>query len=85
MYHRPTQVDRQGPDIGEQYKSAIFYRDEEQKAIAEDLITILKSKDYKVVTELIPATLFWPAEDYHQKYYERNGNRPYCHFYKKRF
>ncbi len=83
--HDPTQVDRQGPDIGEQYKSAIFYRDEEQKAIAEDLITILKSKDYKVVTELILATPFWPAEDYHQKYYERNGNRPYCHFYKKRF
>jgi peptide methionine sulfoxide reductase msrA/msrB len=83
--HDPTQVDRQGPDIGEQYKSAVFYRDEEQKEIAERLIKILKSKGYDVVTELIPATKFWPAEDYHQQYYDRNGNRPYCHFYQKKF
>ncbi len=83
--HDPTQVDRQGPDIGEQYKSAVFYRDEEQKEIAEKLIKILKSKGYDVVTELIPATKFWPAEDYHQQYYDRNGNRPYCHFYQKKF
>jgi peptide methionine sulfoxide reductase msrA/msrB len=83
--HDPTQVNRQGPDIGEQYKSAIFYRNEEQKEIAEKLIKILKSKGYDVVTELIPATEFWPAEDYHQQYYERNGHRPYCHFYQKKF
>ena len=83
--HDPTQLNRQGPDIGEQYKSAIFYRNEEQKAIAEKLIGILKSKGYNVVTELIPATTFWPAEDYHQHYYDRNGHRPYCHFYQKKF
>jgi peptide methionine sulfoxide reductase msrA/msrB len=83
--HDPTQVNRQGPDIGEQYKSVIFFRNEQQKEIAEKLISILKDKGYNVVTELTQATKFWPAEDYHQNYYERNGNRPYCHFYKKKF
>jgi len=83
--HDPTQLNRQGPDIGEQYKSAVFYRNEEQKKIAEQLISILESKGYNVVTELIKATTFWPAEDYHQNYYQRNGHRPYCHAYKKKF
>ena len=83
--HDPTQVNRQGPDVGEQYKSAIFYKNEQQKKTDEKLIKILKSKGFKVVTELIPATKFWPAENYHQKYYDKNGHRPYCHFYQKKF
>ncbi len=83
--HDPTQVNRQGPDIGEQYKSVVFFKNEQQKETAEKLISILKDKGYNVVTELIQATTFWPAEDHHQNYYERNGNRPYCHFYKKKF
>ena len=83
--HDPTQVNRQGPDVGEQYKSAIFYKNTQQKETAEKLISILKSKGFKVVTELNKATTFWPAEDYHQKYYDKNGHRPYCHFYQKKF
>ncbi len=83
--HDPAQVNRQGPDIGEQYKSVIFYRNESQKQTAITLINTLKHKGYEVATELIEATKFWPAERYHQDYYENNGNRPYCHFYKKKF
>jgi len=83
--HDPTQMNRQGPDVGEQYRSAIFYVDEEQKKTAEKLIAVLKDKGYKVVTGVIPASTFWPAEDYHQRYYERKGQQPYCHVYKKRF
>ena len=83
--HDPTQVNRQGPDVGEQYKSVIFYRDAKQKETSEKLIAILKGKGFDVVTELVQATTFWPAEDYHQNYYERNGHRPYCHFYQKKF
>ena len=79
--HDPTQVNRQGPDIGEQYKSAIFYLNEEQKRIAESLIAELEAKGYKVATELIPASTFWQAEDYHQDYYENKGSQPYCHIY----
>ena len=83
--HDPTQFNGQGPDIGEQYLSAIFYNNEEEKNIAEKLIDILKSKDYKVVTKLIPTKKFWKAEDYHQDYYKKKGGQPYCHFYQKRF
>ena len=83
--HDPTQVDRQGPDIGDQYRSAVFYADEEQKAIAESLIEILESKGYKVATQLEPAGEFWEAEDYHQDYYENKASQPYCHIYTKRF
>jgi len=83
--HDPTQVDRQGPDIGEQYRSVIFYQNEEQKKIAEKLIEILKEKGYKVATKLEPASTFWEAEDYHQDYYKKKGSLPYCHFYTKRF
>lgn len=83
--HDPTQVNRQGPDVGEQYKSAIFYMNDKQKQTSERLITILKGKSIEVVTELFPAGPFWPAEDYHQNYYERNGHRPYCHAYQKKF
>ena len=83
--HDPTQANGQGPDIGEQYHSAIFCLDDEQRATAERLIGILKNKGLKVVTELRPATPFWPAEDYHQRYYERKGGTPYCHIRTKRF
>jgi peptide methionine sulfoxide reductase msrA/msrB len=83
--HDPSQLNRQGPDVGEQYKSAIFYFDEEQKAISEKLIKELEAKGFKVVTELIKVTKFWPAESNHQDYYDRNGHKPYCHFYKKKF
>jgi len=83
--HDPTQVNRQGPDIGEQYRSAIFYLDEEQKAIAEKLIQILKDKGYKIATETRKAEQFWAAEKYHQDYYENTGKQPYCHVYQKRF
>jgi peptide methionine sulfoxide reductase msrA/msrB len=83
--HDPTQTDRQGPDIGEQYRSVVFYRDEQQKAIAEKLINILRDKGFKVVTRVEPASTFWPAETYHQDYYFHKGTTPYCHRPVKRF
>lgn len=83
--HDPTQVDRQGPDYGDQYRSEIFYLNDEQKQVAENLINILKGKGFKVATKLEPATTFWRAEEYHQQYYEHKGSTPYCHAYVKRF
>ena len=83
--HDPTQIDRQGPDIGNQYRSAIYYKDEEQKKVAEKLIGILKEKGLKVATELTKAEKFWVAENYHQDYYDNSGGTPYCHIYKKKF
>jgi peptide methionine sulfoxide reductase msrA/msrB len=78
--HDFTQVDRQGPDIGDQYRSAVFYRSEAQKKTAEKLIGILSTKGYQVATKIVPATRFWKAEDYHQGYYGKTGKQPYCHF-----
>lgn len=83
--HDPTQVNRQGPDIGEQYRSEVFYLSEEQKKTAKKLIEQLKDKGLRVATQLTPATTFWVAEDYHQNYYTRKGKLPYCHVYIKRF
>lgn len=83
--HDPTQVGGQGPDIGDQYRSEIFYLNEEQKKVAEKNIDILKKKGYKVVTAVTKASEFFPAEDYHQDYYFNNGKVPYCHGYTKRF
>ncbi|MCF6807429.1 bifunctional methionine sulfoxide reductase B/A protein [Thiotrichales bacterium 19S9-12] len=83
--HDPTQVNGQGPDIGEQYRSAIFYYDNKQKQIAEKLLTTLKDKGLSPVTLLIEACTFWPAEDYHQDYYLKTNKAPYCHHYTKRF
>jgi peptide methionine sulfoxide reductase msrA/msrB len=77
--HDPTQVNRQGPDIGRQYSSAIFYADDDQKKAAEKLINMLKEKGLKVATEVRKAERFWPAEEYHQHYYRKNGKQPYCH------
>lgn len=83
--HDPTQVGGQGPDLGDQYRSEIFYMNDEQKKIAETNIGILKSKGLKVATAVTKASEFYGAEDYHQDYYFRNGKVPYCHAYTKRF
>jgi peptide methionine sulfoxide reductase msrA/msrB len=83
--HDPTQVNGQGPDIGPQYLSAVFYSSDEEKKTAAKLIEILQDKGYQVATQLIPAETFWRAEDYHQDYYDKKNQQPYCHFYQKRF
>ncbi len=83
--HDPTQENGQGPDIGSQYLSAIFYHNKREKEIAEQLIAHLREKGYKIATKLLSAGLFWPAEEYHQHYYDKIGKKPSCHFYTKRF
>lgn len=83
--HDPTQVNRQGPDIGDQYRSVVYYIDDEQRATTEKLIEILESKGLKIATKVESAGQFWKAEDYHQDYYVKNGKEPYCHAYTKRF
>jgi peptide methionine sulfoxide reductase msrA/msrB len=83
--HDPTQVGGQGPDLGDQYRSEIFYLNDEQKKIAEKNIGILKEKGLKVATAITKASEFYQAEDYHQDYYFKNGKVPYCHAYTKRF
>lgn len=83
--HDPTQKNRQGPDVGYQYRSAIFYENNHQKMVAEKLIEQLKNKGYKVVTEVVPASKFYMAENYHQDYYMEKNGHPYCHVYTKRF
>lgn len=73
--HDPTQLNRQGPDVGDQYRSAIFYTDEAQKQVAQKIIDELNKSKFggKIVTSLEPAGKWWPAEDYHQKYTEKTG------------
>lgn len=84
--HDPTQVNRQGPDVGTQYRSAIFYQSEAQKEIAEKLKAQLEEKGLKVATEITALEKFFPEEkDYHQDYYKKTGGTPYCHAYKERF
>ncbi len=83
--HDFTQLNRQGPDIGPQYRSAIFYLNEEQKQIAERLVRELRQMRYPVKTQIVPAGRFWPAEDYHQDYYNKTGKTPYCHIYRPIF
>jgi peptide methionine sulfoxide reductase msrA/msrB len=83
--HDPTELNRQGPDVGTQYRSIVFYATPDQKRVAEKLIGLLKAKGYKVVTQVVPAGQFWKAEDYHQDYYFKNGEQPYCHFRVRRF
>ncbi|MDX1900844.1 MAG: bifunctional methionine sulfoxide reductase B/A protein [Gammaproteobacteria bacterium] len=83
--HDFTQANGQGPDIGEQYQSAVFVYDEQQKQIVQSLIQQLQNKNVSVATQIFPAQPFWPAEAYHQLYYEKNGKTPYCHVWTKRF
>jgi methionine-S-sulfoxide reductase len=83
--HDPTQANGQGPDIGSQYLSAVFYSSDEEKEITQRLIAILRGKGYDVVTKVLPAERFWEAEEYHQDYYVKKNQQPYCHFYKKKF
>ncbi len=83
--HDPAQTDGQGPDIGDQYRSEIFYLDEKQKKEAEEVIQILRDKGYEVNTRLTPATTFWEGEEYHQHYYDKTGGEPYCHIRIKKF
>ncbi len=82
--HDPTTKDRQGNDKGSQYRSAIFYTDEEQKEVAEQLIDDIDAAGFlpggKVVTQVVPAQDFYEAEEYHQDYLEKNPNGYTCHF-----
>jgi peptide-methionine (S)-S-oxide reductase len=81
--HDPTQLNRQGNDVGTQYRSAIFWHTSEQKAEAEAVLAELTaSKQFAapIVTEVTEATTFYPAEGYHQRYYEQNPHQPYCQF-----
>jgi peptide-methionine (S)-S-oxide reductase len=81
--HDPTQMNRQGNDVGTQYRSVIFYHNDEQKQIAEEYKKKLNESgayDGPVVTEISPYTTFYKAEDYHQNYYNENGDVPYCRF-----
>jgi peptide methionine sulfoxide reductase msrA/msrB len=83
--HDPTQADGQGPDLGPQYLSAVFYTDDAQKKANERLIAQLVERGYDVVTELHAAGKFWQAEGYHQDYYAKSGKKPYCHARVERF
>ena len=83
--HDPTQSGGQGPDLGDQYRSEIFYMNDEQKTTADKLLKILNDKGFRTVTKVTPAGEFFDAEDYHQDYYFKNGKVPYCHGYVKRF
>ena len=83
--HNPAQTDGQGPDIGPQYRSEIFYLDENQEQEAQAVIDLLRSKGHEVNTRLTPASTFWPAEDYHQHYYDKTGGEPYCHIRIRKF
>jgi methionine-S-sulfoxide reductase len=79
--HDPTTPDRQGADVGPQYRSIILYRDEGQKRVAEGVLKELeasKAFDRPVVTQLVPLKAFYKAEEYHQEYYENNQTQPYC-------
>lgn len=74
--HDPTTLNRQGPDVGSQYRSAIFYFDEEQKNLAQESLNKLQLKlEKKIVTEITKADTFWKAEEYHQKYFEKHNIR----------
>ncbi|MBX9599102.1 MAG: bifunctional methionine sulfoxide reductase B/A protein [Burkholderiales bacterium] len=83
--HDPEQQDGQGPDIGNQYLSAIFYYNEEQKAVAETLIAELIKLGYQPATKLLAMAPFWIGEEYHRDYYDNKGTLPYCHGHTKRF
>jgi peptide-methionine (S)-S-oxide reductase len=80
--HDPTQVNRQGPDVGDQYRSVVFTHSPEQQKIAEDVkvgLTLAKTFSRPIATQIEAAPKFWRAEEYHQKYYQLRGKKPYCH------
>lgn len=78
--HDPTQINRQGPDVGDQYRSVIFTHSEEQRLTAEQSRDRAQSRFGKpIVTQILPLEKFYEGEDYHQAYYEKNGHEPYCH------
>lgn len=83
--HDPAQTDGVGPDIGSQYRSCIFYRDENQKETAERVMQILRDKGDEVNTLLLPEEPFYIGEAYHQNYYEKTGGEPYCHMRTRKF
>ncbi|MCW8038642.1 MULTISPECIES: peptide-methionine (S)-S-oxide reductase MsrA [Acinetobacter] len=78
--HDPTTLNRQGNDVGTQYRSVIYYLNEEQRAQAQQRIDALKADGLDIVTELSPAPVFYPAEDYHQNFFARNPSQGYCNF-----
>lgn len=83
--HDPTQTNGQGPDIGEQYLSAIFVSSDEERKTVESLIEKLEAKGYKVATKILEKSEFYAADESHQDYYDKKGSKPYCHGYVKRF
>ncbi|NCO01518.1 MAG: bifunctional methionine sulfoxide reductase B/A protein [Epsilonproteobacteria bacterium] len=83
--HDPTQKNGQGPDIGEQYLSAVFVSDESERKIIEKLTNLLESKGLDVATKIVQSSEFYKAEEYHQDYYKHKNAKPYCHIYIKRF
>jgi peptide methionine sulfoxide reductase msrA/msrB len=83
--HDPTQKNQQGPDIGNQYRSAIFYLTEQQKLTAMKLIEELRQRGYPIATEVTAASPFYRAEEYHQHYYSKANTAPYCHSHTARF
>jgi len=83
--HDPTQANGQGPDIGPQYRSAVFYQNDAQRDLTQSLIGLLTAKGLDVATEVLPAQAFYSAEGYHQDYYDMKGGTPYCHGYRKLF
>jgi peptide-methionine (S)-S-oxide reductase len=79
--HDPTTLNRQGADVGTQYRSSIFVHDDEQKRVAQEVIMALNQARVfpgPIVTQIEPATVFYPAEDYHQDYFATNPFQPYC-------
>jgi peptide-methionine (S)-S-oxide reductase len=80
--HDPTQLNRQGPDVGTQYRSIVLYHDDEQRRQTEAYIEALATEyDDEVVTEVVPLETFYPAEEHHQDYYDKNPNDAYCNFH----
>ncbi len=83
--HDPTQTNGQGPDIGEQYLSAVFVNNDEERKTVESLIKRLEANGYKVATKILNKSEFYAADESHQDYYDKKGSKPYCHGYMKRF
>ena len=83
--HDPSQMNRQGPDIGTQYRSAIFTSTDSEREAVQELFGLLEARGYSIATTIEPHATFWPAEEYHQDYYEKSGRTPYCHAPVNRF